>query len=74
MTALEELRGIVVIDEIQRRPDLFQVLRALVDRKPLRARFLILRSASPNLLRQSSESLAGRIESIKSFRWVTVFI
>jgi hypothetical protein len=64
MTALEELRGIVVIDEIQHRPDLFQVLRVLADRKPLRARFLILGSASPSLLRQSSESLAGRIEII----------
>jgi predicted AAA+ superfamily ATPase len=64
MTALEELRGIVVIDEIQRRPELFQVLRVLADRKPLRARFLILGSASPNLLKQSAESLAGRIEII----------
>src|SRR5882757_6185855 len=64
MTALEELRGTVVIDEIQHRPDLFQVLRVLADRKPLRARFLILGSASPNLLRQSAESLAGRIEII----------
>jgi predicted AAA+ superfamily ATPase len=64
MTALEELRGLVVIDEIQHRPDLFQVLRVLADRKPLRARFLILGSASPGLLRQSSESLAGRIEII----------
>jgi uncharacterized protein len=64
MTALQELRGIVVIDEIQRRPDLFQVLRVLADRRPLPARFLILGSASPNLLRQSSESLAGRIETI----------
>ena len=64
MTALEDLRGIVVIDEIQHRPDLFQVLRVLADRKPLRARFLILGSASPNLLKQSSESLAGRVEII----------
>jgi predicted AAA+ superfamily ATPase len=64
MTALEDLRGIVVIDEIQHRPDLFPVLRVLADRKPLPARFLILGSASPNLLRQSSESLAGRIEII----------
>lgn len=64
MTALEDLRGVVVIDEIQHRPDLFQVLRVLADRKPLPARFLILGSASPNLLRQSSESLAGRIEII----------
>ncbi len=62
MTALQSLRGIVVIDEIQRRPDLFPVLRVLVDRRPLPARFLILGSASPELLRQSSETLAGRIE------------
>jgi len=64
MTALESLRGVVVIDEIQRLPDLFPVLRVLADRKPLPARFLILGSASPELLRQSSESLAGRIETI----------
>jgi len=64
MTALEELRGIVVIDEIQHRPDLFQVLRVLADRKPLPARFLILGSASPELLRQSSETLAGRLETV----------
>jgi uncharacterized protein len=64
MTALERLRGIVVIDEIQRLPELFPVLRVLADRKPLPARFLILGSASPDLLRQSSESLAGRIETI----------
>lgn len=61
-TALGRLKGIVVIDEIQRRPELFPVLRVLLDRKPLPARFLILGSASPNLLQQSSESLAGRIE------------
>ena len=61
MTALRELKGLVVIDEIQRRPELFPVLRVLVDRMPLPARFLILGSASPTLLRQSSESLAGRI-------------
>ncbi|MGH7409550.1 MAG: ATP-binding protein [Candidatus Methylomirabilis sp.] len=64
MTALEGLRGTVVIDEIQRRRDLFPVLRVLSDRKPLPARFLILGSASPVLLRQASESLAGRIETI----------
>jgi predicted AAA+ superfamily ATPase len=64
MTALAPLRGVVVIDEIQRRPDLFPVLRVLADRRPLRARFLILGSASPDLLRQSSETLAGRIETI----------
>lgn len=65
MTALSGLRGAVVIDEVQRRPELFPVLRVLADRKPLPARFLILGSASPELLRQSSESLAGRIETIE---------
>jgi uncharacterized protein len=64
MTALQDLRGVVVIDEVQRRPDLFPILRVLVDREPLPARFLILGSASPALLRQSSESLAGRITII----------
>lgn len=63
-TALVRLRGVVVIDEVQHRPDLFSVLRVLADRKPLPARFLILGSASPELLRQSSESLAGRLETI----------
>ena len=58
MTALQDLQGLVVIDEIQRRPELFPVLRVLADRTPLPARFLILGSASPELLRQSSESLA----------------
>lgn len=65
MTALAPLRGTIVIDEVQRRPDLFPVLRVLADRRPLRARFLILGSASPELLRQSSETLAGRIETIE---------
>ncbi len=64
MLALAPLRGVVVIDEVQRRPDLFPILRVLADRKPLSARFLILGSASPTLLRQSSETLAGRVETI----------
>ena len=59
--ALGELRGLVVLDEIQRRPELFPVLRVLADRRPVPARFLVLGSAAPELLRQSSESLAGRI-------------
>ena len=63
-TALASLKGIVVIDEIQRRPDLFPILRVLLDRHPLPCKFLILGSASPDLLRQSSESLAGRLELI----------
>ena len=64
-TALEPLRGLVVIDEVQRRPDLFPVLRVLADRRDASARFLILGSASGDLLRQSSESLAGRVERIE---------
>ena len=65
MTALESLRGLIVIDEVQRHPDLFPILRVLLDRKPIRARFLILGSASPALLRQSSETLAGRIAIVE---------
>jgi uncharacterized protein len=61
MLALEPLRGLIILDEIQRRPELFPVLRVLADRSDGPARFLVLGSASPELLRQSSESLAGRI-------------
>jgi predicted AAA+ superfamily ATPase len=61
MAALERLRGLVILDEVQRRPDLFPTLRVLADRRPSRTRFLVLGSASPRLLHQSSESLAGRI-------------
>ena len=64
-TALEGLRGLVVIDEVQRRPELFPILRVLADRLPQPAQFLILGSASPELLSQSSESLAGRIEVLE---------
>jgi uncharacterized protein len=63
-TALSPLRGLVVLDEVQRRPELFPYLRVLVDRRPLPARFLVLGSASPALLRQASESLAGRVEVV----------
>jgi len=63
-TALRPLKGLIVIDEIQRRPDLFPLLRVLADRKSLRARFLILGSASPDLLKQSSETLAGHLETV----------
>ncbi len=62
---LSPLKGLVVIDEIQRQPDLFPLLRVLLDRRPLPAKFLILGSASPDLIRQSSESLAGRIEYLE---------
>ncbi|MBM3317018.1 MAG: ATP-binding protein [Candidatus Eisenbacteria bacterium] len=62
--ALSGASGLVVIDEIQRRPDLFAVLRVLVDRRPDAGRFLILGSASPRLIAGVSESLAGRVEFI----------
>jgi uncharacterized protein len=60
-TALSDLRGLVVLDEVQRRPDLFALLRVLADRRRRPASFLVLGSASPHLLKQSSETLAGRI-------------
>lgn len=59
--ALEDLRGLVVLDEVHHRPDLFPILRVLADREGTPARFLVLGSASPELLRQGSETLAGRI-------------
>ena len=62
--ALEPLEGLVVIDEIQRKPELFPLLRVLADRQPLPAKFLILGSASPDIIRTSSETLAGRIEFV----------
>src|SRR5438046_105756 len=64
-TLLAPLEGLVIIDEVQRRPDLFPLLRVLADRKGNKAKFLILGSASPELLRQSSESLAGRIAFVE---------
>lgn len=63
-TALEPLTGLVVIDEVQRQPELFPLLRVLADRKPRKARFLILGSASPQLVRGVSESLAGRVSFV----------
>lgn len=64
MLALEGLHGVVVIDEFQRVPGLPEVLRVLADRDPLPARFVILGSASPSLMRSSSETLAGRVRFI----------
>ncbi|MUM20051.1 ATP-binding protein [Mycobacterium sp. CBMA271] len=64
MTALDGLRGVVVIDEVQHRPELFPVLRVLADRPNRPATFLILGSAAPEALRQASESLTGRIEEV----------
>lgn len=63
--ALQDLQGLVIIDEIQRSPELFPVLRVLVDRPGNAARFLVLGSASRDLIRQSSETLAGRIGHIE---------
>jgi len=62
---LEPLRGLIIIDEIQRTPALFPILRVLSDRDPLPAKFLILGSSSPDLLWKSSESLAGRVEFVE---------
>jgi uncharacterized protein len=64
MRALEPLRGLVIIDEIQRLPKLFEVLRVLADRPRTPARFMILGSADPHLVRGVSESLAGRVSHI----------
>ena len=63
--ALQDLAGLVVIDEIQLRPELFPVLRVLADRAPNPAQFLILGSASRDLIRQGSETLAGRISFVE---------
>lgn len=65
MSTLAGLRGLVVIDEAQRRPEIFPTLRVLADRDNQPAQFLILGSASPDLSRQASESLAGRVEVIE---------
>ena len=59
------MAGLIVIDEVQRAPELFPVLRVLIDRAMQPGQFLLLGSASPNLLRQTSESLLGRIEVIE---------
>lgn len=61
---LSKLKGLIILDEIQRMPDLFPILRVLADRPEQAARFLILGSASPDLIAGASESLAGRISFI----------
>lgn len=65
LAALEACRGLVVIDEVQHAPDLFRVLRVLIDRSNQPGQYLLLGSASPPLLRQTSESLLGRVEVIE---------
>jgi predicted AAA+ superfamily ATPase len=61
---LSRLSGLVILDEIQLRPDLFPILRVLADRPDTETRFLILGSAAPQLIRHSSESLAGRMQFV----------
>lgn len=61
MQALKDLEGLVILDEVQRKPELFELLRVLIDRPERKARFLLLGSASPHLVRGVSETLAGRI-------------
>ena len=61
---LERARGLVVLDEIQLRVDLLPLLRVLLDRQPLPAKFLLLGSAAPEIVRGASESLAGRVEMV----------
>lgn len=65
LDTLSRLEGLVVIDEVQRRPGLFPVLRVLIDRSDTPGQFLLLGSASPALLRQAGESLLGRVETIE---------
>lgn len=74
MLALEELEGLIVIDEVQKRPDLFPVLRVLIDQRRDKQRYLILGSASRDLIQQSSETLAGRISymELNPFSWPEV--
>ena len=61
---LESLKGLIIIDEIQRMPELFPILRLLVDRPESQSRFLILGSASPGLIKNTSETLSGRISFV----------
>ncbi len=61
LLALGDLSGLIIIDEVQRKPELFEILRVLVDRPQTEAKFLLLGSASPHLVRGVSESLAGRL-------------
>ena len=61
---LEQLRGLVVIDEVQLRPGLFRLLRTLMDRSDRPGQYLLLGSAWPELMRQAGESLLGRVETV----------
>ena len=61
MLAMKNIKGIIFLDEIQKKPEIFSTLRVLADREESPAKFVVLGSASPHLLKESSESLAGRI-------------
>src|SRR5690349_6243897 len=65
LQVLGSLQGLVVIDEVQRQPDLFPLLRVLMDRSDAAGQYLLLGSASPSLARQAGESLLGRVETIE---------
>ena len=62
---LSSLQGLVILDEIHKMPELFSVLRVLADRHDCKTRFIILGSASPNIIKKVSETLAGRVEFIE---------
>ena len=64
MLTLEPLKGLIILDEVQRRPEIFPVLRVIMDKDPTK-RFLLLGSASRDLISQTSESLAGRISFVE---------
>jgi len=64
-STLSRLQGLVVVDELQRKPGLFPILRVLIDRSDATGQYLLLGSASPALLRQTGESLLGRVESVE---------
>ncbi|OGS21001.1 MAG: hypothetical protein A3J83_06085 [Elusimicrobia bacterium RIFOXYA2_FULL_40_6] len=61
----DSTEGIIVLDEIQRKPDIMPILRVYADKTPLKLKFLLLGSASPDLVKKSSESLAGRVHFIE---------
>jgi predicted AAA+ superfamily ATPase len=62
---LGSLQGIVILDEIQEMPELFRTLRVMADRSNSKARFLILGSASPDIVKNVSETPAGRVEFVE---------
>ncbi|MBT3317319.1 ATP-binding protein [bacterium] len=62
---LESLSGLVILDEIQLKPELFNILRVIVDKESVNCQYIVLGSASPGIIKHASESLAGRIEFIE---------